>query len=159
GITELREGFGAVYRDQYEQYDYSTNRTMNFNGTGFFTGNSMTVTYPNSIGLYMGMNYGGEEKFSGDICEIVLYGSTQSSRQTISANQSAYWGITNPASSFLTNDGFNWTPVYIGGFQSAYTINGNRFFPQSALNSWSLWKSSNASSDLWRFEVRQGDDW
>ncbi len=155
------EGVGGVYRGTLTQYEYSTaDRTLKFNNTTLLSGGGANVTYPNATGLYVGMDGAGNSD-DGDFAEIVLYGSTQASRAAIASNQISYWGITPPPTTVTLSDGSVWNPIYMGGYATTYNVNGYQYYPEAALNSYSLLRGTNAASgkEITRFEVHDGDDW
>jgi len=173
GFNWLRnlEGFGAVYRNQLFQYDADTQTgTIQYNGTQWEKfGGFGTITYPSPMGLYVGMAADGKGSIQGDFAEIMLYGATQSARDSISANQSSYWGIVNPPTTVTTADGQTWAPIYTGDFGCSSsggplcgkteTVNGRRYFTESSWDSYSVWRGTNVSTgrDLTRFEAHYWD--
>jgi Polysaccharide lyase/Alpha-L-arabinofuranosidase B, catalytic len=167
--SENPYGFGAAYRGQLFQYDFDTaNRILKYNTTLFLDGSDGTVNYANPVGLVVGMDANGQSNMvNGEFSELILFGSTQITRDTISRNQSAYWGIANLPAEVITADGYRWTPFYTGNFGGAggplagklVNINGRKYFSESAWDKYSIWQAQNVATgrDLMRFEVRRGD--
>lgn len=165
------EGFGGIWRGQnITQYDYSTGGVLRWNGgTQFMSTGSGTPTYPNAVGLYlMGDSAGGGTP--GMFVEALVASGTQTARNSISANQVSYWGITTgtAASSALNNplgDGWNWNRIQLGGFAptppgvGAITVNGSAYFSEASWNNYTQWQATNGSTtggrlgDNWRFQI------
>ena len=171
------EGFGGVWRGQnLTQYDYSTGGVTAWNGgTQFMNTGSGTPTYPNAVGLYV-MGDAAGNGTPGMFVEALVASGTQTARNSVSANQVSYWGITTGTASSVANsnplgDGFNWSQIQIGSFApdppgaGAYTVNGNAFYSESSWNSYAQWKCSNCTTsggqlgDLWRFQNTSFDIW
>lgn len=165
------EGFGGIWRGQnLTQYDYSTGGILRWNGgTQFMSTGSGTPTYPNAVGLYV-MGDAAGNGTPGMWVESIVMSATQTARNTISANQVSYWGITTgtAASVALTNplsDGWNWNQIQLGGFApnppgvGAITVNGNAFNSEASWNSYTQWQATNGSTaggqlgDEMRFQV------
>ncbi len=154
------DGLEALYRNRLFQYEFSTARQdIRYNTKVFMAANpAVSIAYPNAVGLVIGADATGNNALqSGDLAEIILYGASQSSRDEISAAQSAYWGIAEPPPTVTTSDGFVWAPVYRNDWKVKFPVNGRNYFTESAADLWSMWRATNASGPLWRFEVRQGD--
>lgn len=173
------EGWGGIWRGQnLTQFDYnvsSSNISSRWNGgTVFFnTVGGSSPTYPNAVGLYL-MGDAAGNGTPGVWVESLVASGTQTARDSISANQVSYWGITTgtAATSALTNplgDSFNWNQIQIGSFGGApkqtYTINGSIYNSEASWNNWSQWQCSNCIStggrlgDLWRFQETYSDVW
>lgn len=172
------EGFGNVWRGQnLTQFDYSTGGITRWNGgTQFLNTGSGTPTYPTAVGLYV-MGDAAGNGTPGMFAETLIASGTQTARNTVSANQVSYWGITTGAaeSVALTNplgDGWNWNQVQLGGFApsppgvGAVTVNGNPYFSEGAWNSYSQWRATNGSTasgqlgDKLRFQINGlADQW
>jgi hypothetical protein len=165
------EGFGGVWRGQnLTQFDYSTGGILRWNGgTQFMSTGSGTPTYPNAVGLYV-MGDAAGNGTPGTFVEALVASGTQTSRNSISANQVSYWGITTgaAASVALTNplgDGWNWNQIQLGGFApnppgvGAITVNGNAYNSEASWNSYTQWQATNGSTaagrlgDNWRFQI------
>lgn len=169
------EGFGGVWRGQnLTQYDSnfsSSNLSIRWNGgTVFFnTAAGATPTYPNAVGLYL-MGDAAGNGTPGTWAESLVVSGTQTARNTVSANQVSYWGITTgaAASVALTNplsDGWNWNQIQLGGFApnppgvGAITVNGNAFNSEASWNSYTQWQATNGATasgqlgDNWRFQI------
>ncbi len=158
--TSNPDGLAALYRNRLFQYEFSTARQdIRYNTKVFMPANpAVSISYPNAVGLVIGADGTGNNALqSGDLAEIILYGAPQSSRDEISAAQSAYWGISDPPPTVTTPDRFVWAPVYRNDWKMKFPINGRNYFTESAGDLWSMWRAINASAPLWRFEVRQGD--
>lgn len=174
------EGFGNIWRGQnLTQFDYSTGGITRWNGgTQFFSAGSGTPTYPNAVGLYV-MGDAAGNGTPGMFAEALVASGTQTARNTVSANQVSYWGITTgtAASIALTNplsDGWNWNQIQLGGFApsppgvGAITVNGNGYNSEGAWNNYSQWQATNGATsgspaqlgDNWRFEINGlADQW
>lgn len=169
------EGFGGIWRGQnITQYDYSTNGITRWNGgTQFLNAGSGTPSYPNAVGLYL-MGDAAGNGTPGTWAETLVASGTQTARDTISANQVSYWGITTgtAATSARSNplsDGFDWNQIQLGSFggspKQTYTLNGNVYNSESSWNNYTQWQCSNCSTsggrlgDLWRFQVTTSDVW
>lgn len=169
------EGFGGIWRGQnLTQYDYSTGGITRWNGgTQFFNAGSGTPTYPNAVGLYV-MGDAAGNGTPGMFAEALVASGTQTARNTVSANQVSYWGITTgtAASVVLTNplgDGWNFDQMQIGSFApigSDLTINGNAYATESSWNDYAEWHGTNGSTssgqlgDLMRFQITgEFDNW
>lgn len=176
------QDFGGIWRGQnLTQYDYnasSAGMEMRWNGgTQYFTSALSSVpTYPNAVGLYM-MGDAAGNGTPGTWAEAILASGVQTSRNSISANQVSYWGITSGTAltAALTNplsDGFNWNRIQVGSFgpnpptaAGPFTINGNTWSSESSWNDYTQWQCSNCIStggrlgDLWRFQVTTFDTW
>lgn len=169
------EGFGGVWRGQnLTQYDYnasSANISIRWNGgTSFYTtASGVTPTYPNAVGLYL-MGDSSGNGTPGTWAESLVASGTQTSRDSISANQVSYWSITQGTASSVAStnplgDGFNWNVQQLGGFApnppgpGTVTVNGNSFNTEASWNNYTSWQASNAIStggrlgDLWRFQI------
>lgn len=165
------EGFGGLWRGQFlTQYDYSTGGITRWNGgTQFLNAGSGTPTYPNAVGLYL-MGDAAGNGTPGMFAEALVASGTQTARNSISANQVSYWGVTAGTASSVAlanplGDGWNWNVQQIGGFApdppgaGAITINGNAYHTESSWNNYTSWQASNASTasgqagDLWRFQT------
>jgi Alpha-L-arabinofuranosidase B, catalytic/Polysaccharide lyase len=167
--SENPYGFGAAYRGQLFQYDFDTaTRVIKYNTTTFMDGTDVSINYPNAVGLCVGMDAKGTSNMAnGEFSELILYSSTQVTRDTISQNQSKYWGISNPPETVKTVDGLNWTPIYTGNFGGAggplagkyLHINNRKYFTEGAWDKYSIWQEQNTANarDLMRFEVHRGD--
>jgi Alpha-L-arabinofuranosidase B, catalytic/Polysaccharide lyase len=158
--TSNPDGLAAFYRNRLFQYEFSTARQdIRYNTKVFMPANPpVSIAYANAVGLVIGADAAGNNALQGgDLAEIVLYGSPQSPRDEISAAQSAYWGISEPPPTMTTSDGMVWAPVYRNDWKVKFPINGRNYFTESAGDLWSMWRATNASAPLWRFEVRQGD--
>lgn len=165
------EGFGAVYRNKLFQYDMDTQSgSIKYNGTQWEKiGDYGPLTYPGAMGLYVGIGADGHSSIQGDFAEVLLYGATQTARDSISANQSSYWGIQNPPAIVVTPDGQRWQPIYTGDFScsssggplcgKAELVNGHHYFTESAWDANSVWRGINVSTgrDLTRFEAHYWD--
>lgn len=172
------EGFGNVWRGQnLTQYDYSTGGITRWNGgTQFFSAGSGTPTYPTAVGLYV-MGDAAGNGTPGTMVEWIVASGTQTARNSVSANQVSYWGITTGTASSvaLTNplgDGWNFAAQQLGGFAPSppgpgtLTINGNAYNTEGAWNNYSSWLATNGSTasgqlgDLYRFQITgQFDNW
>lgn len=171
------EGFGGIFRGQFlTQYDYSTGGITRWNGgTQFFNAGNGTPTYPNAVGLYL-MGDAAGNGTPGRFAEALVASGTQTARNTVSANQVSYWGITQGTSNTaaLTNplgDGWNWTSYQIGSFApigSNVTINGNTFATESSWNNYTGWNATNGATsgspaqlgDNFRFQITGAfDNW
>lgn len=180
-FTNNVEGFGGVWRGQnLTQFDYNisaSNASIRWNGgTSFFTtGTSSAPTYPNAVGLYM-MGDAAGNSTPGVWTEALVASGTQTARDSISANQVSFWGITSGAASSVAlanplGDGFNWNQIQIGSFApnppgpGNFTINGNTWASESSWNDYTQWQCSNCIStggrlgDMWRFQVTTFDVW
>ncbi len=158
--TSNPDGLAAIYRNRLFQYEFSTARQdIRYNTKVFMPANpAVSISYPNAVGLVIGADAAGNNAIQGgDLGEIILYGAPQASRDEISAAQSAYWGISEPPPTVTTADGFVWAPVYRNDWKVKFPVNGREYFSESAGDLWSMWRATNASAPLWRFEVRQGD--
>lgn len=158
--TSNPDGLAAFYRNRLFQYEFSTARQdIRYNAKEFMPANpAVSISYPNAVGLVIGADRIGNNALQGgDLVEIILYGAPQSSRDEISAAESAYWGISDPPPTVTTPDGLVWAPVYRNDWKVKFPINGRNYFTESAGDLWSMWRAINASAPLWRFEVRQGD--
>ena len=174
-FTNDPEGFGGVWRGQnITQYDYVASSSLisiRWNGgTSFFsTASGATPTYPNAVGLYL-MGDAAGNGTPGMFAEALVASGTQTARNSISANQVTYWGITAGVASSVASanplgDGFNWNVQQIGGFApnppgpGAITVNGNAYNTESSWNNWTSWQCSNCTTsggqlgDLWRFQT------
>lgn len=170
-VSGNAEGFGGIWRGQnLTQYDYSSGGITRWNGgTQFMNQGGGTPTYPNAVGLYL-MGDAAGNGTPGTWAEAIVASGTQTARDTISANQVSYWGITQGAAnaSALTNplgDGFNWSRIQIGSFApnppgpGRFTVNGSTYASESSWNDYSQWRATNALStggrlgDLWRFQL------
>lgn len=153
-------GLAAIFRNRLHQYEFSSARQdIRYNTKVFMRANpAVTIAYPNAVGLVIGADAtAGNALQNGDFAEIILYGASQPLRDEISAAQSAYWGIVEPPETVATPDGFVWAPVYRNDWKVTFPINGRNYFTESAAQAWSMWRATNASGPLWRFEVRKGD--
>lgn len=152
------EGFGGLWRGQFlTQYDYSTGGITRWNGgTQFMNVGSGTPTYPNAVGLYL-MGDAAGNGTPGMFAEALVASGTQTARNSISANQVSYWGITAGTASSVASanplgDGWNWNVQQIGSFASnppgpgTITVNGNAYATESSWNNWTSWLASNAST-------------
>lgn len=179
GTANANQGqdFGGVWRIQnLTQYDMGMSNsaaTLRWNGGTNFPLNGsndpVTITYPNAVGLYvMGDSAGNGSP--GVFAEALVASGTQTSRNSISANQVSYWNITAgvAASVALSNplsDGWNFNAQQIGGFAAnppgpgALTINGNAYATESSWNNYTSWQATNGSTasgqlgDLFRFQI------
>lgn len=164
-------GFGAIYRNNLYQYEVLTSDGLIrfFNVQFLGVGAGTTLTYPNAVGLYYGMDAVGGSNNYGSGAEVLIASDTQTASVSISSNQAAYWGVTAPNTSQSTADGFTYTAKYIGTFAptgSYEVVNGRNFATESAGSSYSLWAANNVKTsgttslgDMYRFEVRQWDNW
>jgi Polysaccharide lyase/Alpha-L-arabinofuranosidase B, catalytic len=167
--SENPYGLGAVYRGQLFQYDVDTTDGMvKYNASLFNDGTGGQVTYEQAVGLHVGMDAVGKSNMvNGEFAELMLFGTTQPDRDQISSAQSNYWGVSNPAATVTTPDGFVWTPRYSGDFGGSggpnagkpIIVNAQKYFTESAWDSYSIWRAANVQgdTDLARFEVRTGD--
>lgn len=162
------EGLGGIFRGQnLTQWDYSSGGITRFNGgTQFLNTGGGTPTYPNAVGLYVMGDAAGNGS-PGIFVESLVASGTQTSRNSISANQVSYWSITTGAatSAAISNplaDGWNWNRIQIGSFAPIgvnYTVNGNSFASEGSWNDYSQWQASNGDAtggklgDKWRFQV------
>ena len=162
-----QQGFAGVYRANLWQYDATTSdASIRTNTSVFRSGGGATITYPNVVGLYFGKDAAGHS-FRGYYAEDLIASGTQTARNTISTNQSGYWGVSNPPAT-LTNplgDGYNWAPGYSAPNNAQYTVNGTVYDSEAAWMGWSQWRATNTTTasgqlgDLWRFDMRPDDIW
>jgi hypothetical protein len=170
--TSNLEGFGAAYRNRLFQYDYdSAAGIIKYNTTLWESAPVGAISYPDQIGLHVGIAGNGKNSVQGDFAEILLYAATQSARDSISSNQSSYWGISDPPASVSTPDGVKWAPVYTGNFSPdssggpnagvPVTIHNQHYFTDSAWDTHSIWRATNLAggADMMRFEVHSWDLW
>lgn len=165
------EGFGGVWRKQkLSQYDYSSGGITRWNGgTQFLNTGGGTPTYPNAVGLYL-MGDAAGNGTPGLFVETLVASGTQTSRNSISANQVSYWSITAGTATqvALTNplsDGWNFNAQQLGGFApnppgpGTLTINGNLFNSEGSWNNYSSWQATNGATtsgqlgDMYRFQI------
>lgn len=167
------EGFGEGFRTIPATYDVSTaNAVVRQNSGQFFTGgSSATITYPNAVGLVIGGTASGVGCGNMVINEIVLASATQTTPAMLVSNTTTYWGITNPATTSSTADGFTYNVDLWGGFAPSppgpgyYTINGNQYASEGTWNQRSIWQANNVKTsgttslgDMWRFEIKSSDE-
>jgi hypothetical protein len=167
------EGFGEGFRTIPATYDVSTaNATVRRNSTQFFTGGSnATVTYPTAVGLVIGGAASGAGCGNMVINEVLLASATQTTPANVVSNTTTYWGITNPATTASTADGFTYNVDLWGSYGPSppgpgpYSINGNLYASEGTWNQRSIWQANNVKTagttslgDMWRFEIKSSDE-
>lgn len=175
GTSNQQGGFGHSWANYLYQWDVNWDTTSSTYVNGFLAATTNApvapITYPNAVGLYVGASSDGACAATTFFDELILYGSTQASRASIAANQSSYWGISAPPTTFVENS-FTFTPQYYdkfflpaGGNQFQFCMDSTApggcvgYVSETMFYPWSVaLGATSAGHDLVRYSVHTNND-